>query len=157
GAVWWFPPPVAWLAFLLIATRLVQILVQGRMPLLKSPLTLLGILALSLGVVQSIPLPAGLARRISPVAHDVYATGGLPTLVLSDDPEAERPVPASVRSPSTLDRSATLHWLVGAAVCLAVFWTVSHFVDRLGRLYLVWGSVMAGFLVNAAMGAVQLG
>src|SRR5207247_88348 len=77
-------------------------------------------------------------------------------LVLSDDPEAELPVPASVRSPATLDRSATLRWLMGAAVCLAIFWTVSHFVDRLGRLYLVWGSVVAGFLLNAAMGAVQI-
>src|SRR5262249_22233670 len=41
GAVWWFPPAVAGLASLLVATKLVQLLLMGRMPLLKSPLTLL--------------------------------------------------------------------------------------------------------------------
>ena len=35
GAVWWFPPAVAWLAFLLVSTQLVQLLVEGRMPLLS--------------------------------------------------------------------------------------------------------------------------
>jgi hypothetical protein len=156
GAVWWFCPAVATLAFLLVCTRLVQLVVQGRMPFLKSPLTLLGLLVLALGVLQSIPLPPRLARQISPVAHQVYASGGWPQLVRSDDPAAEMPEPASVRSPATLDRAATLRWLVGAAICLGIFWTVSHFVDRLGRLYLVWGSIVAGFLLNGALGLVQI-
>jgi hypothetical protein len=156
GAVWWFPPAVAGLAFLLVATKLVQLLLVGRMPLLKSPLSLLGLLGLSLGVIQSAPLPARVARQVSPIAQEIYATGAWSSLVQADDPEAERPPAAPVRSPATLDRAATLRWLVGAAVCLAVFWTVSHYVDRRGRLYWVWGSVVAGFALNVAFLVVQL-
>ncbi len=157
GAVWWYPPVVVGLTFLMVAIRLVQFLLQGRMPLLKSPLTFLGLLVLTLGTVQLLPMPAGLARRVSPVAHEVYSSGTWSRLVLADDPEALLPSPASVRSPATLDRAATLRWLVGAAVCLGVFWTVSHYVNRLNRLYWVWGSVAAGFLLNAALGIVQIG
>ncbi len=153
GAVWWFPPAVVGLTFLMVAIRLVQLLLKGRMPLLKSPLTFLGFLVLALGMVQLAPLPAGLARRVSPVAHEVYSSGTWSRLVHADDPEAAFPTPAAVRSPATLDRAATLHWLVGAAVCLGIFWTVSHYVDRLNRLYWVWGSVAAGFLLNAAIRA----
>jgi hypothetical protein len=156
GAVWWYLPAVVALTFLMVAVRLVQFLLQGRMPLLKSPLTFLWLLVLALGMVQSLPLPARLARRVSPVSHEVYSSGTWSRLVLADDPEAVLPTPASVRSPATLDRAATLHWLVGAAVCLGIFWTVSHYVDRLNRLYWVWGSVAAGFLLNAALGVVQL-
>jgi hypothetical protein len=107
-------------------------------------------------VVQSAPLPARLARRVSPVAQEVYASGSWSRLAQADDPEAERPPAAPVRSPGTLDRAATLRWLVGAAVCLAVFWAVGHYVDRRGRLYWVWGSVVAGFVLNAAFLVVQL-
>ena len=156
GAVWWFPLAVSGLTFLMIAARLVQLLVQGRTPMLKSPLTFLGLLVLALGVIQLLPMPARLARRVSPVAHEVYATGAWSHLVLADDPAAELPTPVEVRSPSTLDRAATVRWLVGAAVCLGIFWTVSHYVDRLGRLYWVWGSVAAGFLLNVALGVVQI-
>ncbi|MGP0069554.1 MAG: O-antigen ligase domain-containing protein, partial [Isosphaeraceae bacterium] len=156
GAVWWFPPAVVAMTFAMVVLRLVQVLLQGRMPLLKSPLTFLGILVLLLGMVQLLPLPAGLAGRISPVAHEVYATGTWSRLVLADDPDAKLPPPASVRSPATLDRAATLRWLVGAAVCLGIFWTVSHHVDRLNRLYWVWGSIAAAFLLNAAVGVVQI-
>ena len=39
-------------------------LAEGRLPLLKSPLTLLWLLVLALGVVQSAPLPARLARSV---------------------------------------------------------------------------------------------
>ncbi len=156
GAVWWFPVAVAGLTFVMIVARLVQLLVQGRIPILKSPLAFLGLLVLTLGVVQSLPLPARLARQVSPVAHEVYATGAWSRLVQADDPTAVLPTPAPVRSPATLDRAATLRWLVGAAVCLGIFWTVSHYVDRLGRLYWVWGSIAAGFLLNVALGVVQI-
>jgi hypothetical protein len=56
----------------------------------------------------------------------------------------------------TLDRPATLHWLAGAAACLVLFGVVSHYADRLNRLYLVWGSVVGVFLVNAAIALVQI-
>jgi hypothetical protein len=41
-------------------------------------------------------------------------------------------------------------------MCLGVFWTVSHFADRLRRLYLVWGCIAAGFMLNAAFAVVQI-
>ena len=77
-------------------------------------------------------------------------------LVHADDPEASLPEAPQIRSPASLDRSATLRWLVEAAACLGIFWAVSHFTDRLGRLYLVWGLVVAAFLLNAALAIVQI-
>ncbi len=156
GAVWWFRPAAALLAFLLAATVLGRLLITGRLPVLKSPLTALGFLALGLGVLQLVPLPAPLARRLSPVAHQIYAYGVMPALVRADLPSIELPEPAQVRSPATLDRAATLRWLVSGFVCLGIFWSVSHFADRLGRVYLVWGSIVGAFLLNAALGLVQI-
>ena len=156
GTVWWFRPGVVLAVFLLVSIKLASFLVVGTFPLLKSPLTFLGLLALVLGVVQLSPLPARLALRLSPVAHDVYARGVLPNLVHADDPEANLPEAIPIRSPASLDRSATLRWLVSAAACLGIFWVVSHFTDRLGRLYLVWGVVIAGFMINAALAIVQI-
>ena len=96
GAVWWFRPMMSTGAFLLVAVKLAQSLVTGRMPILKSPLGMLGLLALGLGLVQLAPLPAGLASRLSPRAHEVYALGLLPRLVHADD--AEAPLPEALRS-----------------------------------------------------------
>ena len=69
-----------------------------------------------------------------------------------------RPCPkrSPIRSPASLDRSATLRWLVEAAACLAIFWSISHYTDSLGKLYLVWGLVAAAFLFNAALAIVQI-
>jgi hypothetical protein len=61
-----------------------------------------------------------------------------------------------IRSPVSLDRPATVRWIAGALACLAVFWGVAQFTDRLGRLYLIWGSVVAGFFINTALAVVQL-
>ena len=80
----------------------------------------------------------------------------IPDLARADLPSVELGEPAQIRSPATLDRSATLRWLFGALACLAVFWAVSHFADRLKRLYLVWGCVLAAFLLNGAFGLVQI-
>jgi hypothetical protein len=157
GAVWWYPTALSIVVFLMVISRLLQCAVQGRMVLLKSPLTLLGVLALALGVAQLLPLPAPLARGLSPVAHEIWATGTWSRLVQEDDPEAEPLSPAHIRSAATLDRAATLRWLVGASACLAVFWTVSQFVDRRGRLYWLIGSVLGIFVFNTALGIVQLG
>ena len=117
GAVWWFRPVLSVAAFLLVAIKLAQSLATGKMPILKSPLGLLGLLALGLGVVQLAPLPAGLASRLSPTAHEIYSRGLLPRLVHTDDPEAILPESPQIRSPASLDRSATLRWLV-ASCCL---------------------------------------
>jgi hypothetical protein len=156
GAVWWFRPAAAFMAFLLTGTMLVRLLVTGRSVFLKSPLTLLGLLVLVVGMLQLVSLPPRLARRISPVSQQIYSYGVWPERVRSDDSTAVVAAPAQVRSPSSLDRSATLRWLVGATGCLGIFWVVTHFTDRLRRLYLVWGSVVAAFLLNGALGLVQV-
>jgi hypothetical protein len=156
GAVWWFRVVVAAVALVLVGTRLAQQLLAGRVPFLKSPLFLLGLLALALGLLQLVPLPSGLARKISPAARDVYSFGTIPAMARADLPSVRLDLPASARSPATLDRAATLRWLIGAAVCLGIFWAVTHFADRLGRLYLVWGSIVAAFVLNAALALVQI-
>jgi hypothetical protein len=101
-------------------------------------------------------LPPELARKLSPAAHEIYSFGTIPGLARADLPSVRLDQPATVRSPATLDRAATLRWLVGAAACLGIFWAVTHFSDRLGRLYLVWGSVVAAFVLNAALALVQI-
>ena len=80
----------------------------------------------------------------------------IPALARADFPAVPLDEPAQVRSPATLDRAATLRWLFGALACLGIFWAVSHFADRLERLYLVWGCVLAAFLLNGAFGFVQI-
>ena len=157
GAVWWAPMFIAALALLIVIACLVRMLLDGTMRVLKSPLTLLAMLALCLGVVQLAPLPAPLAMRLSPQAQAVYSRGVLPGLVHADDPAQELPERAPVRSPATLDRAATLRWLAGGLACLCLFWGVSQFADRLGRLYVVWGSIIAGFFLNTAFALVQVG
>jgi hypothetical protein len=156
GAVWWFRPALAVVVMLLVSCKLVQLLLEGRFPVMKSPLCLLGLLVLALGFFQLVSLPPFLARTVSPTAQEIYAYGTWPALVRSDLPSVRFNEPATVRSPASLDRAATLRWLVGAAACLGVFWSVTHFADRLGRLYLVWGSVVAAFVLNAAFGLVQV-
>src|SRR5262249_4608418 len=99
---------------------------------------------------------AWLAARLSPQAQAVYAQGLLPAVARADDPGEELPLPAPVRSPATLDRAATVRWLGGAMACLGLFWGVSQFSDRLWRLYLVWGAVVAAFFVNTGFAVVQV-
>ncbi len=156
GGVWWFRPFAAILTLTVVGAKLVQQFLHGRMPLLKSPLFFFGLMALGLGLLQIVPLPAGIARTLSPNAHQIYSFGNLTTLAHSDMPSVEFGDGPVIRSPASLDRAATLRWLIAAAGCLGVFWAVAHFADRLGRLYLVWGSVIAAFMLNAALGLVQI-
>ena len=156
GAVWWFRPVMVAAAFLLVAIKLVAMLAEGRMTLLKSPLGMLGLLALLLGMFQLVPLPPAVASRLSPRAHETYARGMLPEMVQADLPDASLPEAPPVRSPASLDRAATLRWLAEAAACLGIFWAVSHYTNRLSRLYLVWGLVVAAFFLNATMAVVQI-
>jgi O-antigen ligase len=156
GRVWWAPLWVGVLCVALVGLALVRVLLEGSMPVLKSPLTGLGVLALGLAVGQLVPLPARVSERVAPAARLVYATGYLPNRARALDPEAPVPTPAAIRAPASLDRPATLRWLAGAAGCLAVFWAVTRFADRLQHLYLVWGAVVAGFFLNTAVAVVQL-
>ena len=156
GAVWWFRLVFALLVFLLSLTMLVRLLLECRMPFLRSPLTLLGFLTICLGFLQLIPLPAFFARRLSPVAQQIYSFGLIPSLAGRDFPALELDTTAKSRSPATLDRSNTLRWLFDASAYLGVFWTVSHFADRRKRMYIVWGCVLMIFLINGAFGWVQI-
>jgi hypothetical protein len=156
GAVWWFPPAALLAGFLLATATLAHFLIQRRIAFLKSPLTALGLLGIALGVLQFVPLPPSLARRISPASQQVYTQGTLPRLAHADDPDLELDPGAAIRTPATVNRSATLHWLVRATLCLLVFWGTSHFADRLSRLYLIWGCLVAACLINGAFGMVQL-
>ncbi|WP_165075909.1 O-antigen ligase family protein [Paludisphaera rhizosphaerae] len=155
GAAWWMKPGLAVAATALTALLLIRNLVDGRTAILKSPLGLLGLAVLGLGMLQAVSLPGSLAARISPAAREVYARGVLPTVALEDDPKATLDA-AAIRSPASLDRAATVRRLALAAACLAIFWCVSHAVDRLQRFYLICGAVIAGFFINATLAVVQV-
>ncbi|AMV35808.1 O-antigen ligase family protein [Planctomyces sp. SH-PL62] len=156
GTAWWSRPALAVAATGLALLLLVRNLAAGRSPILKSPLGLLGLAVLGLGVAQTVPLPASLAARLSPTAREAYTRGVLPDLARADDPNAKLGEPATIRTPVSLDRAATVRRLALAAACLAIFWCASHAVDRLQRLYLVWGAVIAGFLLNSTLAMVQI-
>ncbi len=156
GAVWWSPLLIGTLTALLVVAWLARVAVTGRWSFLASPLTIFGALGLSLAVVQSVPLPGEIAGRISPASRAAHTLGTLPGLVHADDPDAALPEPVTSRTPMTLDRPATLRWLVGAAACLALFGVVSHFADRRDRLFLVWGCVIGAFLLNSAVALIQI-
>ncbi len=157
GTAWWSRPALVAAACALVATLWVHDLLEGRAAILKSPLGGLGFMVLALGAVQVAPLPAALAARLSPSARAIYTRGAATVAAAQDDPAATLPEAAGIRSPASLDRAATVRKLALLAACLGVFWSVSRGVDRLERLYLVWGAVIAGFLVNAVLATVQAG
>jgi hypothetical protein len=156
GAVWWMPVFVAVLTGLLVVGWLSRALISGEWHVLKSPLTGLGVLAIGLAAFQSMPIPVPLAQMVSPHARELHTLGLIPEIARGDDPDVLLPEPIAGRSPLTIDRPATLRWLIGAGACLILFSIVSHFADRLNRLYLVWGSVVAAFLLNTSIAVVQL-
>ena len=156
GAVWWAP---AWIGLLAGGIALVLVFkfaVTRSWRLLRSPLAGLGAVAIAVALGQSIPLPAHLVGFVSPGAREVNTTGTLIELARGDDPEFAVPSAISGRATLTIDRSATLRWMGAASACLILFVAVGHFVDRLERLYLVWGSVVAVFLLNTAIVAIQI-
>ncbi len=156
GAVWWGRPAVVALTLAATLAWLARVAVVGRWRMLKSPLGLLGALALSLGLVQLLPVPASLVERVSPRSVAVNSFGVIPERATADDPSLTMPDPFLARCPITLDRPATLRWLVGATACLALFWVASHYSDRLRHAQVIWGSVVAAFFVNAVLASVQV-
>ena len=156
GATWWARPAVAALVLLLGGCWLLHAGLEGTWRLIKSPAPALGLLALLLALVQLAPLPPSLAGRISPRSRDWHSRGMTPELARADDPAAEVPEPMGGRSAATVDRPATLRWLAGGVAGLGLFLVVAHATDRLGRLRLVWGSVVAAFGLNTAIVLVQL-
>jgi O-antigen ligase len=156
GHAWWAPPAIAVLCLVLVAGCLTRMLLAGRMRVLKSPLTALGGLAVGTALAQVVTLPEAVSAALSPSSRAAYAVGFLPERARALDPAVEMPEPPAIRSPVSLDRPATLRWVTGALACLAVFWAAAQFTDRLGRLYVVWGSVVAAFFLNTALAMVQL-
>ena len=77
GAVWWFRPAAAFTAFVLAGTKLVRLLVTGRMHVLEEPIDPFGSAAFGVGTLQLVPLPPRLARALSPMAHEIYQLRGL--------------------------------------------------------------------------------
>ncbi len=156
GVVWWARLAVAGLSFAMVLAWLARVAIVGPWRVLKSPITALVAMALGLAIVQLLPLPASVVERVSPRSMAVNSLGLIPEQVLLDDPTAELPPPFLARSPLSLDRPATLRWLVGASACLAVFVVASHYSDRYRKAQAIWGSVAAAFFVNAVIGGVQV-
>ena len=156
GAVWWMKPTLAVLATMLAITSAARAAMLGRLVVLRSPMTALGVLALMLAAAQVVPLPGRLAAMASPSARSAHALGVLPDRARLDDPSAVLPEVVADRTPTTIDRPATLRWLFGAAACLAVFCACAQFADRLRHSVVVWGSVVGACFVGTAFGLAQI-
>jgi hypothetical protein len=156
GAVWWAGPAIATATLLLVLAAALRATARRSWHLILSPLAPVGLLALGLAALQLVPLPAALAGRLSPHAQALHTRGVLPELARADDPEARLPEALGSRTPASVDRPATLRWLLGAAACLAVFCVVAHDADRLDRTVWIWGSVVAPLFVFTGFGVVQL-
>lgn len=156
GAVWWARPAVVALTALLALAAIARAALGGGWRALKSPLGALAGLVLVLGAVQLVPLPPALAGRLAPRARAAHALGVLPDRVAEDDPGRTLPDPGPARTPITVDRAATLRWLVGAVACFALFRVAAGFADRLGRALVIWGGVVAALFVSTAFACVQV-
>lgn len=156
GAVWWMKPTLAVLTFSLAMTSLVRSWLLGRLIVLKSPLTAIGLLMLALAAVQIVPLPGRLASLLSHDSRSAYALGTLPELARGDDSGAATSEIVASRSSSSLDRPATLRWTFGAAACLAVFCVCAHFSDQLKHSTTIWGSVVTVFFIGTTFAIAQL-
>jgi hypothetical protein len=156
GVVWWGGPVISGLATAMVLAWLGRSALVGRWRVMKSPLTALAVMAVLLAVAQLLPWPAAIVERVSPRSMAVISFGMIPEQGLADDPSASFPTPFLSRSPLSVDRAATLRWVVGALACLGVFVVASHSCDRFRKAQLVWGSVVAAFFVNAVIGAVQV-
>ncbi|MDB5351167.1 MAG: lipid core-O-antigen ligase-like enyme [Planctomycetota bacterium] len=156
GSVWWMKPALGIATVSLMITWLARTYFLGRWIVLKSPITLLGLLALGLAVGQLLPLPGRLASLVSPRSRAVHTLGTLPELARADNPAWEMREIVADRTPATIDRAATLRWLLGAIAGLAVFCVCSHYADRLGHAAIIWGSVVCAFFIGTTFGVAQL-
>ena len=159
GAAWWSPAAIAIGLAVLMVAFLARSCISGRWFVLKSPLTGLGCLAVGLAAFQSAPLPPAIASALSPLARAIHVSGatpGLPATGEATTNERQVTTESSSRSPITLDRPATLRWLLGALACLGALLVASHHADRVERLRIVWGSVVLAFLLQAGIIAVQV-
>lgn len=156
GAVWWARLAIVVAVLGLLVLLMARFVVAGRCAVVKSPLIVMALLGLALGMVQIVPLPAMLAQRIAPRARAVHTMGVLPDRVLEDDPSTQLVDPGGRRTPATIDRPATLRWLVAAGCCLGVLIVIVHHVSRLDRTVFVIGSIVAVLYLATPIGLIQL-
>lgn len=156
GAVWWIKPALAAATLALLAAWLVRVGLSGRLTVLRSPIAALGGCLLAVALFQLLPLPGKLVGKLSPRSFQAHALGVMASEVLEDDPTFEMPAPSAIRTPVSVDRSATLRWLGGGIVCLAVFCVAGQFADRFGHAVVIWGSVVGGLFVSTIFALVQL-
>jgi hypothetical protein len=142
GQVWWIHLFLAVASALLVIAMGVRACCAGSVCFLRSPLLVLSVLMMGVALVQLAPLPAGLAGGLS--ARRAVLLG-------PDEGNA-----TGSRLSITADRSATVRWLGGAAVCLVLFGSVAHFVDRVGRLRLVCGVIVSAFGACTILGLLQM-
>lgn len=143
GQVWWIHLYLAATSSLLLVALAVRACFLGSVSLLRSPLGLLAALILALATIQLVPLPGGLVDGVSGRGAELRRSGDL------DETR-------TARATLTTDRSATVRWLGGAAACAVLFWSVAHYTDRVGRLRLVCGSIVAAFGVCTILTILQL-
>lgn len=156
GAVWWARPVLAVGLTVVVIGVMVRAACRGSLTVLKSPLLALGACLLLVAILQLAPLPGGVARVISPHARMLYEYDHLPASALSNSTPDNVVAANGARSPASVDRAATLRWVLAALGCLVLFGAVSHDTDRLGRTYVLWGSVVGSLFLVTIIGWIQV-
>ena len=155
GVVWWFPMVGGLLLFLLALVSLIRAWISGSYAIFKSPIGLLGALAIGLAVFQIIPIPVALIGRQSPRTVRVWENRDVPLEAGSARADNSTPV-VDGKVILSADRPGTLRWIVGAIGCMTLFVIVGHFVDRLSRTWLVWNSLIVAFGICTWAGGLQI-
>ena len=91
GSVWWAKPVIAVLTLVFVLAVLFHALLEGKLRIVKSPLTFLGVLGIGLAMLQLAPLPGKVAGVLSPHSREVYAYGLPPRQALALDPSVALP------------------------------------------------------------------
>jgi len=155
GAVWWFRPLAMMGVSLAVAGGLVRIGCLRSRLFLRSPLLLASLVLFAWATVQLVPLPRAIVRNFAPMADRVYAQGLSPAdNILANDAAAN--VSINSRIPISLNRSEGVRSLLCLAVGISVFWFVGVWTDRLPKLLLLMGLLVALGMVNSALVCLQM-
>lgn len=155
GAVWWFRPLAMMGVSLAVAGGLVRIGCLRTRLFLRSPLLLAALLLGGWATAQLVPLPRAVVRNFAPMADRVNAQGLSPANTgAATDAAATGGI--SSRIPISLNRSEGVRGLLCLAVGGSVFWFVGVWTDRLPKLLLVMGLLVALGMINSALVCLQL-
>jgi hypothetical protein len=113
-------------------------------------------MAIGVAFLQLVPLPTAVLRRLASHSAAANGLGHHLAEAATDSSNAELATEAAARIPVTVNRSATLRWLAGAAACFVLFCVAAHYADRFGRTMVVWGSVIGSVFLCAVIGMVQI-